>query len=282
MGNVFGKQTVAEPPFDVLLDRDSPDVTTSYEIRKYGQRFAATCAYVTGKGNNEDMNEPFTALANYIGVFGKAQNEGDEKISMTAPVVLDGGSSSPGNAGTTIDMTAPVVTESGDNGQMVMKFMLPAKYDELSKIPKPLDPSVRIEEVPPQTGAVHRYNGRWNEDRNREIALDLGRQLMQDGVSITQDFVGEHWQFWGYNPPFTIPHFRRNEIWLELNEEQVDYLMEHYSKEGIEGGVTVASLDMEVHPLFRRNVLNVGSLAIMACLAVGVFIKSRRSQYSRL
>ncbi|KAL7520608.1 hypothetical protein ACHAWX_005327 [Stephanocyclus meneghinianus] len=281
MGSVFGKETVAEPPFSVLLDRNAPDVTTSYEIRKYGQRFAATCAYETNKGNNDDMNSPFTALANYIGVFGKAQNEGDEKISMTAPVVLDGGSSSLDGGGTTIDMTAPVVTENASNGQKVMKFMLPAKYDELSKIPKPLDPSIRIEEIPPQTGAVHRYNGSWDEDRNRGIALDLGRQMMRDGVSITEDFVRDNWQFWGYNPPFTIPYFRRNEIWIPLNEEQVDYLMKHYSKDGTSGNGNVASLAMEVQPLFRRDVWNIGGLMIMGCLAV-VLVRSRRSQYSRL
>jgi hypothetical protein len=104
MASIFGKQTVAEPPFDVLLSRSESDVDTSYEIRKYGKRFAATCTYNSDGGSSDDMNSPFRALASYIGVFGKAQNEGDTRISMTAPVVTTG------RGGTKIDMTAPVVT----------------------------------------------------------------------------------------------------------------------------------------------------------------------------
>ena len=47
MGIVFGKVTVAEPAFEILLERTSyaRNVKTSYEIRKYGERFAAEVAY---------------------------------------------------------------------------------------------------------------------------------------------------------------------------------------------------------------------------------------------
>jgi hypothetical protein len=274
MSSIFGKQTVAEPPFDVLLERKQY-VETSYEIRKYGKRFAATCTYSTD-GSTADMDSPFTALARYFGVFGKAQNEGSEKISMTAPVVT---------SGTKIDMTAPVVTET-DAGQKVMKFMLPVEYDDLSKIPKPLDPSVRIEEIPSQTGAVHRYNGSWDEDRNRGIAADLGMQLIHDGVNITEEYVMGHWQFWGYNPPFTIPYFRRNEIWIELNSDQVDYLFENFSDDVVVGKAGTASLTMEVQSIFGLNrgldTFAIGGLILMGCLAFGFLIKSRRSRYSRL
>jgi hypothetical protein len=265
---IFGKQTVDEPPFDVLLERNQ-GVDTTYELRKYGKRFAATCTY----SSHDDKNSPFGALARYIGVFGKAQNEGGQKISMTAPVIT---------SETKIDMTAPVVTQNNGSGEKVMKFMLPVEYDELSKIPKPLDPSVTIEEIQPQTGAVHRYNGSWDENRNKGIALGLSQQLIHDGVNITEDYVLDHWQFWGYNPPFTIPYFRRNEIWIELNSEQVDYLVENYSIEAI-GKVGV--LAMASRPLFSYESLGplgVGGLAILACMTAGFVIKSRRSWYSRL
>ncbi|KAL7513567.1 hypothetical protein ACHAXN_010800 [Cyclotella atomus] len=270
MSSIFGKQTVAEPPFDLLLERNQ-GVDTTYELRKYGKRFAATCAY-SSNGSNNDMNSPFEALARYIGVFGQAQNEGGEKISMTAPVVT---------SGTKIDMTAPVVTQNNGSGEKVMKFMLPVEYDELSKIPKPLDPSIAIEEIPPQTGAVHRYNGSWDESRNKGIAVCLGQQLIHDGVNITEDYVLDHWQFWGYNPPFTIPYFRRNEVWIELGSEEVDYLVENYSIKVID---EAGSLAMVARPLFSFDSLSplgVAGLVILACTA-GFLIKSRHSRYSRL
>jgi hypothetical protein len=215
MGSVFGKETVAEPPFAVLMERTH--VHTTYEIRKYGERFAATCNYEEG----DKMGSPFRALASYIGVFGIPQNEGHESISMTAPVVIEGG--------TPIAMTAPVVTEMED-GQKVMKFMLPAEYDSISKIPNPTNPAVHIEKIPPAIGVVHKYHGSLEEDHNREMAVDLAEQLMNDGVQgITEDYVLEKFQFWGYNPPFTLPYFRRNEVWVPLTPDQVDYLMNKYT-----------------------------------------------------
>ena len=271
MSSIFGKQTVAEPPFDILLER-TQGVDTSYELRKYDKRFAATCTFDTN-GDNNDMNSPFRALARYIGVFGEAQNEGGQKISMTAPVVT---------SGTKIDMTAPVVTQSNGSGEKVMKFMLPVEYNEMSKIPKPLDPSVRIEEIPSQTGAVHRYNGSWNEDRNKGIAASLGQQLIHDGVNITQDYVMEHWQFWGYNPPFTIPYFRRNEIWIELDTSQVENLLSKYAQGSGEEKLSV-SLPMKAFSADGSlSRLNAGGLALVVCVAFGLLIRSRRTQYSRL
>jgi hypothetical protein len=212
MGSVFGKQTVLEPAFDILLDRVR--ATTTYEIREYGERFAAEVSYSDGEGS------PFMVLAKYIGVFGSPENEGSESISMTAPVVIQGG--------TKIAMTAPVVTE-GDDNDKVMKFMLPVEYDDLSKIPKPNNPQVHISQIPAQVGAVHRFHGSFEDIHNREMALKLAKQLMDDGVEgITEDYVLQCFQSFGYNAPFTIPYFRRNEVWVELSVDQVDQLLNKF------------------------------------------------------
>eukprot|EP00980_Cylindrotheca_fusiformis_P003702 scaffold821_cov122-Cylindrotheca_fusiformis.AAC.6 len=204
MGSVFGKVSVAEPHFEVLLERQH-HVDTSYEIRKYGRRFAATCSY----DDAGDEDSPFKALAGYIGVLGKPQNECEEE---------------------TIAATAPVVTEH-DDGKKVMKFMLLEQYEDMSEIPKPTNPAVHIEEIPPQVGVVHQYHGSLKEKRNKELAKELAEQLMKDGVEgINEDYVMENYQFWGYNPPFTLPVFRRNEVWLQLTEDQVEYLVNNYNK----------------------------------------------------
>jgi hypothetical protein len=227
MGSVIGKESVAEPVFQILLNRTSLDVKTTYELRKYGERFAAEVSY----SNLEGTGTPFKALASYIGVFGKPENEGAQAISMTAPVVMEGGTT-----GTPISMAAPVVTENANddqhNGEKTMKFVLPAEYDDLSKIPKPTNPAVHIAKIPPQVGAVHRFSGSMSENTNRQMSASLAQQLMTDGVEgISEDYVLQHYQFWGYNPPFCLPMFRRNEVWVELTESQVDHLLNKFQSD---------------------------------------------------
>ncbi|KAL7526852.1 hypothetical protein ACHAXR_001680 [Thalassiosira sp. AJA248-18] len=270
MGSVFGKESVKEPPFDVLLLRKN--AKTSYEVRKYGERYAASVTYAD-KGDNG--NSPFGTLARYIGVFGTPENEGSTSIAMTAPVVMSQDDDK--NEPEAIAMTAPVVMEnSGEGGVKKMMFMLPLKYDDMSKIPKPTNPNVHIEEIPSEVGVVHRYNGKYNSEINRGIAKELGAQLMQDGVEgITEDYVTEHFQFWGYNPPFTIPYFRRNEVWLKLNDDQVTYLREKFPTS--DGRLVGGSSSMNGRTMFSVGVCGL----IVGAYAVGFLFRSR-SQYRRL
>ena len=131
-------------------------------------------------------------------------------------------------------MTAPVAMEKNINnkGGKKMKFFLPAEYDTLEKIPKPTNPDVKILEVPPAVGIVHRYSGSLTEKLHDEKALALSAQLREDGVDrMTEGYVLQHYQFWGYNPPFTLPMFRRNEVWLELTREEVEILQEKVKEE---------------------------------------------------
>merc|ERR1712157_234819 len=106
--------------------------------------------------------------------------------------------------GTKIAMTAPVVIEPSKT----MQFILPAEYDSFDKIPKPTNPKVKVKKIEPSIGAVHRFNGVFNEKRSKEKVLDLVKQF----------------QYWGYNPPFTIPYLRRNEVWVEISQKQLDIL----------------------------------------------------------
>jgi hypothetical protein len=264
MGSVFGKETVKEPPFDVLLER-SKGAKTSYELRKYGERYAASVTYAS----EGDTGSPFGILAKYIGVFGTPQNEGSTSIAMTAPVVME-------QEPKAIAMTAPVVMENSDDGKMKkMMFMLPAEYDDMSKIPKPTNPSVQIEEIPSETGVVHRYSGKYDTKINRGVAKELAAQLMEDGIpGMTEEFVLENFQFWGYNPPFTIPAFRRNEVWLKLNADQVTYLKEKFP--GSEGRLVGGSQSMNGRTMFSLSAVGL----LVGVVAVN-FIRSR-SQYRRI
>eukprot|EP01083_Nonionella_stella_P018304 51028_1 len=124
MGTVFGKESVKEPHFDVVLQRSNVNVKTSYELRKYGERYTASVEY----NKADDTGSPFRILARYIGVFGTPENEGSTSIAMTAPVVMEDENKN-NNKPTAIAMTAPVVMENTNSGEdnnnmKKMMFML--------------------------------------------------------------------------------------------------------------------------------------------------------------
>lgn len=210
---VFGKTGVAEPAFDLLLSRTSSKCP--YEIRRYGTRFAIETEY-----SGED-GAGFMALAGYIGVGSSPQNDGGTSIAMTAPVVTEARN----KKGTSIAMTAPVVTDTAQDGKKRMQFILPAEYDSMSKVPKPTNPKVTLAELKPQVGAVHKFSGWAKDDKTKSKVTQLVEQLKKDGVDIQEEKAMDTFLLWQYNPPFTIPNLRRNEVWLEMSEAQVKELL---------------------------------------------------------
>jgi len=135
-------------------------------------------------------------------------------------------SSSSSGKGETIAMTAPVMKSSSGK---TMKFVLPAEYDEMSKIPKPTNPNVHIKNIPPQVGVVHRYSGSMDDARSEKIARELADQLRKDGLEMSDSEAVSVYQFFGYNPPFCLPPFRRNEVWIELTTEQAEKLVQEFN-----------------------------------------------------
>ena len=208
MGMVLGKINVEEPAFQVLFNRTA---TTPYEIRRYGKRFAIETSF----GASVGASSPFGALAGYIGVTKAPENEANEPIAMTAPVAMD-----------------------RDQQQQRMRFILPSKYDDISKIPRPKNADkVTVKEVPPAVGAVHQFNGSFDESHCVTKVCALAAQLVDDGVDLPKGEDGKvlmdkiKHERWGYNPPFTSPALRRNEVWIELTEKQVEELISSQKKD---------------------------------------------------
>jgi len=225
MGSVFGIESVEEPPFTVVLER-SINVDTTYQIRQYGKRMAVET--IENRGAND--SSAFSKLAKYIGVFGSPENEAQESIAMTAPVAMD-----KKVGGTKIAMTAPVVMDKkegeSNNKSGIMQFMLPAKYDSMEKVPKPTDPDVHVKELPPVIGVAHRYSGSFDSKLCADNAVKLHSQLQKDGLTmLSEEHVLSNYQFWGYNPPFCLPMFRRNEVWIPLTQAEADQLVNSVGK----------------------------------------------------
>jgi hypothetical protein len=190
---VFGVRSgTEEPPYQVL------DHVGTVEIRQYNARTAAE----TMIANDEvaARSDGFRKLAKYI--FGG--NSGQQSIPMTAPV---------SQAGQEIAMTAPVAQTSSGANQWAIRFFLPAGMTEATA-PRPLDPSVRIITVPPASMAVLRFSGSptpeavASEDAQLLEAL-RGSRWMAEGNPVS----------WFYDPPWTIPPLRRNEVAVEVKRQ---------------------------------------------------------------
>ena len=142
------------------------------EIRAYAPRVMA----VTGM--DEDTDGGFRVLAGYI--FGG--NAEEEKIAMTAPV------------------------QQSMAGEKEMAFMMPAEY-ALEDLPAPEDQRVSFREAPAYTAAVIQFSGWASAEKADEKWQQLRGFLISEGIDITGEPTLNQ-----YNPPWTLPFMRRNEI----------------------------------------------------------------------
>lgn len=173
-----------------------------FEIRQYAPRIIAEVS-VTGD-LDAASGEGFRTLAGFI--------FGDNRAVSEQPMISSTGESSK------IAMTAPVTIEPVKPEQSFtmsrewrVEFTMPSQYT-LTTLPKPNNPSIRIKEVPIKTYAVVRYSGMNTERRINDETRRLFQWIESQGASIS----GEP-ELARYNPPWTLPMFRRNEILAPVN-----------------------------------------------------------------
>ncbi|HOE44071.1 MAG TPA: heme-binding protein, partial [Rhodoferax sp.] len=166
----------------------------------------------------------FRAIADYIFgnnvTTGSSPDKGSEQIAMTAPVTME-----PVNtASQKIAMTAPVTMEplpdvgQASQTQQAMQgakgwrvhFVMPSSYS-LNTLPKPNNRAVHLREVPAKTWAVLVYSGLNTEAGVQQRTNELVAWLAEQKIRTTGSP-----QLARYNPPWTLPMFRRNEIMLEI------------------------------------------------------------------
>jgi hypothetical protein len=169
-------------------------LTEDVEIRQYGPRIAAETT-VTGD-KQRALSAGFRRIAGYI--FGG--NHRDAQIAMTAPVVQQP------SGGEDIAMTSPVSqTGSAEEGWTV-RFYMPAKWS-METLPTPDNDDVRLVRVPAETVAVLKFTG----DRGQRAVAACTEQLMKtlrdNDIEPTGEAVA-----WFYDPPWTLPFRRRNEV----------------------------------------------------------------------
>ena len=172
-GSVVGYRHGTEEPA-----HSTQKLTSDVEIRRYGARVAAETTVVADEESARNVG--FRRLARYI--FGV--NHGQEKVSMTAPVSQ----------------------EAVGDGEWVIRFFMPADKT-LDSLPKPYEAEIRLVTVPPATIAVHRFSGNISRRTVASKRAHLMNTLGDLGFEALDASAA-----WFYDPPWTVPALRRNEI----------------------------------------------------------------------
>jgi DNA gyrase inhibitor GyrI len=139
------------------------------------------------QGRDSGMNGSFNRLFKFI----TGGNESKEKIAMTTPVFM-----------------------TGDESNATMAFVMPANCSA-EKVPKPVDSSVKVRELPAGRYAVMRFSGGRNA-KNERKALDQLKQWMASGriAELSPPVYGY------FDPPWTPTFLRRNEVMLRTDSGQ--------------------------------------------------------------
>jgi SOUL heme-binding protein len=179
---------IEEPHYDVLSSQ------APFELRHYAPTLIAQT--VVDGDMDAASNKGFRLIADFI--FGNNLTAGSEqaaKIAMTAPVTVEP------QAGD---------THVANANQWRIHFVMPSQYT-LANIPKPNNSAVTLHEVPRKYFVVHRYSGfntmaRVQKKTNEALAWAKQQSLKVVGTP----------QLSRYDPPWTLPMFRRNEILVEV------------------------------------------------------------------
>ncbi|MEI7668721.1 MAG: heme-binding protein [Pseudomonadota bacterium] len=179
---------VEQAKYSVAISQDN------IEIRDYSPMIIAEVE-VSGK-REEAINKGFRAIADYI--FGN--NTSSQKIAMTAPVQ---------QTSEKIAMTAPVKQE-GEGSDWKVSFVMPSSYN-MQTLPKPNNDLVKLREITGKRFAVIRFSGLAGEESLNKHSEELNAFINSKKLNVISKQI-----YAFYNPPWTMPFLRRNEIMVEI------------------------------------------------------------------
>ena len=194
---------IEEPKYEVVT------ADAQFEVRHYAPILIAET--IVEGDMDAASSKGFRLIADYI--FGnnqQADSDKKAKIAMTAPVTVEPQSSK-------ITMTAPVTVEpqAAESSMKTAKtwrinFVMPSQYT-LATIPKPKNNAVTLREVPSKYFIVHKYSG-FNTASRVQAKTD---EAVEWATKRSYKIIGTP-QLSRYDPPWTLPMFRRNEIMIEI------------------------------------------------------------------
>ena len=182
---------VETPGYEVMQSQDK------IEIRQFKPMVIAE---VKISGHREKaISEGFRVLADYI--FGN--NIVQQTIPMTAPVQQQ--------ASRKIAMTSPTQLQSEKDSWLV-SFVMPSEYS-LDTLPKPTNNRINIKRIPSKKFVTITFSGT-NSNENLKIhEKKLEKFIRAKNISVTGTS-----KYAFYNPPWTLPLMRRNEVMIEVQQ----------------------------------------------------------------
>ncbi|NBO59157.1 MAG: heme-binding protein [Chitinophagia bacterium] len=180
---------IEEPKYEII------QIDGAFEIRKYTSMLIAET--FTDGDMDEASNKGFRLIADFI--FGNNQavdSNTNSKIAMTAPVTVE--------------------YQNSESSMLSAKkwrihFVMPSQFT-IANIPKPKSDAISLREVPSKFYLVHSYSG-FNTIARVQSKTD---ETMQWAQRKSLKVIGTP-QLSRYDPPWTLPMFRRNEIMVEIN-----------------------------------------------------------------
>ena len=173
------------------------EVRRNIELRDYAPMIIAEVE-VSGK-RKEAINDGFRLLADYI--FGN--NTSNVKVSMTAPVVQERSEK--------IATTAPI-THQGEGNSWKVHFVMPSEYT-METLPKPNNPLVKLREVDGKRYAAIQFSGIAGEENLKKNTEELQKFITENGLKSQSVST-----YAFFNPPWTLPFLRRNEVMIEISK----------------------------------------------------------------
>ena len=189
---------IEEPNYTVLSQIDN------FELRHYDAQLVAQ-TWVSGDQDTASR-QGFKILADYIFGNNTAPSGESSKISMTAPVTMQSDNQNE-DISQKIAMTAPVSMQQ-DDGKWRVQFTMPSKYT-MQTLPKPNNPDIKIVKVPAQTYGVIKFSGLAGSKKVAKKTETLKSWMQTQKLMV----IGTP-ELARYNPPWTLPFMRRNEVMI--------------------------------------------------------------------
>ena len=189
--SVFGGNAAEEPRHQVVMQDGD------FQIRKYGAYVVAR-TYVD-EPFDDAVGTGFTRLFGYI----SGANQGAIEIEMTAPVFSEP------RVVTEVAQVFVEQAKKGSNGWTI-GFVLPEDFT-FETAPFPANELIELVQIPERSVASVRFTGSFDN-----MTAEENRYLLVAWLEANEREHLNDWKMAGYNPPWTIPSLRRNEVMVTL------------------------------------------------------------------